>query len=178
MSSVCANFVIVTAHTLQVLVIVNPFPSFRQPAEAAYGDGSPPDRRVLGSRPRGACTESFVTCGISTSIDDTEDHLILAHLRDKGEVEVLDEVNEMVDNESVVNLFCAEVPMLAEELQEEEEDDVAEEEAEAAAAEEEGGGPAEGGEAGECSNDDDDWWRPGRYDGEGCDQWDAGDDED
>ncbi|CAI7877137.1 unnamed protein product [Closterium sp. NIES-53] len=116
--------------------------------------------------------KAFVTCGISTSIDDTEDHLILAHMRDKGEVEVLDDVNEMVDDETIVNPFYAEVPMPAEELQVEEEDDAAEAEAE----DEEGVGPADGEEAGECS-DDDDWWRPGRFDGEEVEEWHAGDDD-
>ncbi|CAI7902339.1 unnamed protein product [Closterium sp. NIES-54] len=41
--------------------------------------------------------KAFVTCGISTSIDGTEDHLILAHMRDKGEVDVLDNVNGQRD---------------------------------------------------------------------------------
>ncbi|CAI7887372.1 unnamed protein product [Closterium sp. NIES-54] len=116
--------------------------------------------------------KAFVTCGISTSIDGTEDHLILAHMRDKGEVEVLDDVNEMVDDETVINPFYAEVPMPAEELQVEEEDDAAEAEAE----DEEGVGPADGEEAGECS-DDDDWWRPGHFDGEEVEEWHAGDDD-
>ncbi|CAI7809300.1 unnamed protein product [Closterium sp. NIES-53] len=118
--------------------------------------------------------KAFVTCGISTSIDGTEDHLILAHMRDKGEVEVLDDVNEMVDDETVVNPFYAKVPMPAEEVQVEEEDDAAE--AEAEAEDEDGVGPADGEEAGECS-DDDDWWRPGRFDGEEDEEWHAGDDD-
>ncbi|CAI5515258.1 unnamed protein product [Closterium sp. Naga37s-1] len=118
--------------------------------------------------------KAIVTCGISTSINGTEDHLILAHMRDKGEVEVLDDVNEMVDDETVVNPFYAEVPMPAEELQVEEEDDAAE--AEAEAEDEEGVGPADGEEAGECS-DDDDWWRQGRFDGEEVEEWHAGDDD-
>ncbi|CAI7905921.1 unnamed protein product [Closterium sp. NIES-54] len=117
----------------------------------------------------------FVTCGISTSLDGSEDHLILAHMRDKGEVEVLDDVNDLVDDELVVNPFYAEVPMPAEELQAAaEEADAAEEDAEAAAAEEEGGVLEEGGEAEEPS--DDEWWRLGRFDGEDCEEWHAGDD--
>ncbi|CAI7783312.1 unnamed protein product [Closterium sp. NIES-54] len=109
--------------------------------------------------------KAFVTCGISTPIDGSEDHLILAHMRDKGEVEVLDDVNDLVDDELVVNPFYAEVPMPAEVLQAAaEEADAAEEDAEAAAAEEEGGVLEEGGEAEEPS--DDEWWRPGRFDGE------------
>ncbi|CAI5536296.1 unnamed protein product [Closterium sp. Naga37s-1] len=86
-------------------------------------------------------------------------------MRDKGEVEVLDDVNDLVDDELVVNPFYAEVPMPAEVLQAAaEEADAAEEDAEAAAAEEEGGVLEEGGEAEEPS--DDEWWRPGRFDGE------------
>ncbi|CAI7780189.1 unnamed protein product [Closterium sp. NIES-54] len=119
--------------------------------------------------------KAFVTCGISTPIDGSEDHLILAHMRDKGEVEVLYDVNDLVDDELVVNPFYAEVPMPAEELQAAaEEADAAEEDAEAAAAEEEGGVLEEGGEAEEPS--DDEWWRPGRFDGEDCEEWHAGDD--
>ncbi|CAI5946239.1 unnamed protein product [Closterium sp. NIES-65] len=52
-----------------------------------------------------------------------------------------------------------------------EEDDATEEAAEAV--EEEWNAPEEGGEAGECNDDDDDWWRPGRYDGEECEEWNA-----
>ncbi|CAI7746357.1 unnamed protein product [Closterium sp. NIES-54] len=119
--------------------------------------------------------KAFVTCGISTPIDGSEDHLILAHMRDKGEVEVLDDVNDLFDDELVVNPFYAEVPMSAEVLRAAaEEADVAEEDAEAAAAEEEGGVLEEGGEAEEPS--DDEWWRPGRFDGEDCEEWHAGDD--
>ncbi|CAI6003931.1 unnamed protein product [Closterium sp. NIES-64] len=92
-----------------------------------------------------------------------------------GEVEVLDDVNDLVDDELVVNPFYVEVPMPAEELQAAaEEADAAEEDAEAAAAEEEGGVLEEGGEAEEPS--DVEWWRPGRFDGEDCEEWHAGDD--
>ncbi|CAI5506841.1 unnamed protein product [Closterium sp. Naga37s-1] len=72
-----------------------------------------------------------------------------------GEVEVLDDVNDLVDDELVVNPFYAEVPMPAEVLQAAaEEADAAEEDAEAAAAEEEGGVLEEGGEAEEPSDDE------------------------
>ncbi|CAI5952360.1 unnamed protein product [Closterium sp. NIES-65] len=92
--------------------------------------------------------------------------------QDKGEVEVLDDVNDLVDDEVVVNPFYAEAPVPPKELQAAEEDDAAEEAAEAV--EEEWNAPEEGGEAGECNDDDDDWWRPGRYDGEECEEWNAG----
>ncbi|CAI6012030.1 unnamed protein product [Closterium sp. NIES-65] len=88
---------------------------------------------------------------------------------------VLDDVNDLVDDELVVSPFYVEVPMPAEELQAAaEEADAAEEDAEAAAAKEEGGVLEEGGEAEEPS--DDEWWRPGRFDGEDCEEWHAGDD--
>ncbi|CAI5483159.1 unnamed protein product [Closterium sp. Yama58-4] len=74
-----------------------------------------------------------------------------------------------------INLTTKAVPMPAEELQAAaHEDDAAEEDAEAAAAEEEGVVLEEGGEAEEPT--DDEWWRPGRYDGEECEEWHAGDD--
>ncbi|CAI5987381.1 unnamed protein product [Closterium sp. NIES-64] len=92
-----------------------------------------------------------------------------------SEVDVLDDVNDLVDDETVVNRFYAEVPMPAEELQAAaHEEDATEEDAEAAAEEEEGVALEEGGEAEEPS--DDEWWRPGCYDGEECDEWHAGDD--
>ncbi|CAI7890255.1 unnamed protein product [Closterium sp. NIES-53] len=70
--------------------------------------------------------KAFVTCGISAKIDGTEDHLILAHMRYKCEVEVVDDVNDLVDDELVVNPFYAEAPVPPEELQAAEEDDAAE----------------------------------------------------
>ncbi|CAI7910918.1 unnamed protein product [Closterium sp. NIES-54] len=87
--------------------------------------------------------------------ESIEDHLILAHMRDNCEVEVLDDVNDRVDDELVINPFYAEVPMPAEELHAAaEEADAAEEDVEAAAAEEAGGVLEEGGEAEEPSDDE------------------------
>ncbi|CAI5935532.1 unnamed protein product [Closterium sp. NIES-65] len=87
----------------------------------------------------------------------------------------------LIDDELVVNPFYAEAPVPAEELQPAEEDVAAEEEeaAEAAAAaEEEWNTPEEGEEAGVFNDEDDEWWRAGRYGGEECEEWVAGDDED
>ncbi|CAI5986427.1 unnamed protein product [Closterium sp. NIES-65] len=88
----------------------------------------------------------------------------------------------LVDDELVVNPFYAEAPVPAEELQPAGEDVAAEEEeaAEAAAAaeEEEWNTPEEGEEAGVFNDEDDEWWRADRYDGEECEEWVAGDDED
>ncbi|CAI5507572.1 unnamed protein product [Closterium sp. Naga37s-1] len=86
----------------------------------------------------------------------------------------------LIDDELVVNPFYAEAPVPSEELQPAEEDVAAEEEAEAAAAaeEEEWNTPEEGEEAGVYNEDDEEWWRAGCYDGEECEEWVAGDDED
>ncbi|CAI5961649.1 unnamed protein product [Closterium sp. NIES-64] len=90
-------------------------------------------------------------------------------------ITVLDDVNDLVDDDLVVNPLYDEVPMPAEELQAAaQEDDAAEEDVEVAAAEEEGVMLKEGEEVEEPS--DDEWWRPGRYDGEECEEWQAGDD--
>ncbi|CAI5948282.1 unnamed protein product [Closterium sp. NIES-64] len=51
-------------------------------------------------------------------------------------------------------------------------------EAAAAAEEEEWNTPEEGEEAGVFNDEDDEWWRADRYDGEECEEWVAGDDED
>ncbi|CAI7804325.1 unnamed protein product [Closterium sp. NIES-54] len=40
---------------------------------------------------------AFLTCAISNAEDGREDHMILAHLRDKAEVEVLEDVMEELD---------------------------------------------------------------------------------
>ncbi|CAI5947090.1 unnamed protein product [Closterium sp. NIES-65] len=76
--------------------------------------------------------------------------------------------------EEGINLTTKAVPMPVEELQAAaQEDDATEEDVEAAVAKEEGVMLDEGGEAEEPN--DDEWWRPGRYDGEECDEWHAGD---
>ncbi|CAI5482025.1 unnamed protein product [Closterium sp. Yama58-4] len=49
--------------------------------------------------------KTFITCGISTTVNGSEDHLILAHLRDKAEVEVLEDVCEEELEELVPNPF-------------------------------------------------------------------------
>ncbi|CAI7930796.1 unnamed protein product [Closterium sp. NIES-54] len=50
---------------------------------------------------------SFLTTGISNAIDGKEDHLILAHMRDGGEVEVADDVHTAPEVEEWVNPLFA-----------------------------------------------------------------------
>ncbi|CAI5477638.1 unnamed protein product [Closterium sp. Yama58-4] len=84
---------------------------------------------------------------------------------DKGEVELLEDVNELVDDEVVVNPYYAEARVTAEVLQAD--DDAME-------VEEEGYGAGEGGDAEEWSEAGFDWWLP---DGEEVEEWHAGDDD-
>ncbi|CAI7901927.1 unnamed protein product [Closterium sp. NIES-54] len=49
--------------------------------------------------------KAFLTCGISNAEDGSLDHLILAHMRDSGKVEVLEDVMEEEQDELVPNPF-------------------------------------------------------------------------
>ncbi|CAI7807352.1 unnamed protein product [Closterium sp. NIES-53] len=49
--------------------------------------------------------KAFLTCGISNAEDGSQDHLILAHMWDSGEVEVLEDVTEEEQDELVPNPF-------------------------------------------------------------------------
>ncbi|CAI7766289.1 unnamed protein product [Closterium sp. NIES-54] len=55
--------------------------------------------------PEELVVKAFVTCGISVAVDGSEDGLIMAHLRDNAEVEVLDDVNDAVEGETILNPF-------------------------------------------------------------------------
>ncbi|CAI7888079.1 unnamed protein product [Closterium sp. NIES-53] len=48
---------------------------------------------------------AFLTCSISNAEDRSQDHLILAHMRDSDEVEVLEDVMEEEQDELVPNPF-------------------------------------------------------------------------
>ncbi|CAI5506263.1 unnamed protein product [Closterium sp. Naga37s-1] len=118
--------------------------------------------------------KSFLTCGISNLEDGSEDHLILAHLRDKAEIEVLEDVQDEEMDEPVPNPFYPDpaVPPADSYVEAEEEAvmmaeaDAATEEAaaadsssdeeEAAAADSSSEGNVE--EEAEWSDDADDWW--------------------
>ncbi|CAI7783876.1 unnamed protein product [Closterium sp. NIES-53] len=137
--------------------------------------------------------KSFLTCGISSAEDESEDHLILAHMWDKAEVEVLEDVLEKEEDGAHPNPFyedpshAPEPPATKDDEAEDEEEGLAGEEDVVDAAAEEGDGMApdeEGGEADaemggvdEWSEDGDDWWATGRYEGEEVEGWVAGEDD-
>ncbi|CAI7891540.1 unnamed protein product [Closterium sp. NIES-53] len=130
--------------------------------------------------PKELIRKSFVTCGISTKLDGSEDHLVLAHLRDKGEVEVLEDVNEMVEDEVIPNPYFEEARVPAEVLQADDDAMHVEQDEEDADAEDgdgEGYGAGEDGDADEWSEAGSDWWLPDRFDGEEVEEWNAGDEE-
>ncbi|CAI5983226.1 unnamed protein product [Closterium sp. NIES-64] len=125
--------------------------------------------------------------------DGSEDHLILAHLRDKAEVEVLEDVLDEGEDGMNPNPFYEDPSHAPEpaatkddEAEDEEEGlageedvvDAAAEEGDVMAPEEEGDeADAEMGGADEWSEDGDDWWAAGRYEGEEVEEWVAGEDE-
>ncbi|CAI7932730.1 unnamed protein product [Closterium sp. NIES-54] len=110
--------------------------------------------------------KSFLTCGISNAEDESEDHLILAHLRDKAEVEVLEEEeggahpNPFYKDPS----HTPEPPATKDDEAEDEEEGLAGEEDVVDAAAEEGDGMApdeEGGEADAEMGGADEWSKDG-----------------
>ncbi|CAI5489043.1 unnamed protein product [Closterium sp. Naga37s-1] len=124
--------------------------------------------------------------------DESEDHLIIAHLRDKAEVEVLENVLEEEDDEHPNPFYedpshAPEPPATKDDEAEDEEEGLAGDEDVVGAAAEEGDGmdpDEEGGEADaemggadEWSEDGDDWWAAGRYEGEEVEEWVAGEDD-
>ncbi|CAI7863320.1 unnamed protein product [Closterium sp. NIES-53] len=137
--------------------------------------------------------KAFLTCGISSAEDGSEDHLILAHLRDKAEVEVLEDVLDEGEDGVNPNPFYEDPSHAPEpaatkddEAEDEEEGlageedvvDAAADEGDVMAPEEEGDeADAEMGGADEWSEDGDDWWAAGRYEGEEVEEWVAGEDE-
>ncbi|CAI5486494.1 unnamed protein product [Closterium sp. Naga37s-1] len=137
--------------------------------------------------------KAFLTCSISSAEDGSEDHLILAHLRDKAELEVLEDVLDEGEEGVNPNPFYEDPSHAPEpaatkddEAEDEEEGlageedvvDAAAEEGDVMAPEEEGDeADAEMGGADEWSEDGDDWWAAGRYEGEEVEEWVAGEDE-
>ncbi|CAI5511036.1 unnamed protein product [Closterium sp. Naga37s-1] len=97
-----------------------------------------------------------------------------------GEVEVLEDVNEMVEDEVIPNPYFEEARVPAEVLQADvdamhvEQD---EEDADAEDGDGEGYGAGEDGDADEWSEAGSDWWLPDRFDGEEVEEWNAGDEE-
>ncbi|CAI7902245.1 unnamed protein product [Closterium sp. NIES-54] len=118
--------------------------------------------------------KAFLTCGISNAEDGSENHLILAHLRDKAEVEVLEDVQEEEMEELIPNPFYPDLAVAPADSYVDAED------LEAAADASTGDEDDDEGHVGdedEWSDDGDDWWAPGRYEGEEVEEWVAGEED-
>ncbi|CAI7898954.1 unnamed protein product [Closterium sp. NIES-54] len=97
--------------------------------------------------------KAFLTCGISNAEDGSQDHLILVHMRDSGEVEMEEEA------------------VLAAEAEE------ADEEAVPAKSDWSESDDGNANEADEWSDEGDEWWAPSRYEGAEVEEWVAGDED-
>ncbi|CAI5532508.1 unnamed protein product [Closterium sp. Naga37s-1] len=113
------------------------------------------------------------------------DHLILAHMRDSGEVEVLEDVMEEEQDELVPNPFylapVVTPPDVTVKMEEEAvlaaEAEEADEEAVPAKSDSSESDDGNASEADEWSDDGDEWWAPGRYEGAEVEEWVAGDED-
>ncbi|CAI5506962.1 unnamed protein product [Closterium sp. Naga37s-1] len=113
------------------------------------------------------------------------DHLILAHMRDSGEVEVLEDVMEEEQDELVPNPFypapVVTPPDVTVEMEEEAvlaaEAEEVDEEAVPAKSDSSNSEDGNASEADEWSDDGDEWWAPGRYEGADVEEWVAGDED-
>ncbi|CAI7736912.1 unnamed protein product [Closterium sp. NIES-54] len=129
--------------------------------------------------------KAFLTCGISNEEDRSQDHLILAHMRDSGEVEVLEDVMEEEQDELVPNPFypapVVTPPDVTVEMEEEAvlaaEAEEADEEAVTAKSDSSDSDDGNAREADEWSDEGDEWWVPGRYEGAEVEEWVAGDED-
>ncbi|CAI5534238.1 unnamed protein product [Closterium sp. Naga37s-1] len=114
--------------------------------------------------------------------DRSQDHLILAHMRDSGEVEVLEDVMEEEQDELVPNPFypapVVTPPDVTVEMEEEavlaDEAEEADEEAVPAKSDSSESHDGNANEADEWSDEGDEWWAPGRYEGAEVEEWVAG----
>ncbi|CAI5501124.1 unnamed protein product [Closterium sp. Naga37s-1] len=128
-----------------------------------------------------ACRRRLVGAGQ----DGSQDHLILAHMRDSGEVEVLEDVMEEEQDELVPNPFypapVVTPPDVTVEMEEEAvlaaEAEEADEEAVPAKSDSSESDDGNSSEADEWSDDGDEWWAPGRYEGAEVEEWVAGDED-
>ncbi|CAI7839745.1 unnamed protein product [Closterium sp. NIES-54] len=117
--------------------------------------------------------KAFFTCGISNEEDESQDHLILAHMRDFGEVEVLEDVMEEEQDELVHNPFYPALvvtpPDVTIEMEEEAvlaaEVEEADEEAVHAKSDSSESDDGNAGRADDWSDEGDEWWALGRYEG-------------
>ncbi|CAI7863073.1 unnamed protein product [Closterium sp. NIES-53] len=117
--------------------------------------------------------KAFLTCGISNEEDESQDHLILAHMRDSGEVEVMEDVMEEEQDELVHNPFypapVVTPPDVTVEMEEEAvlaaEVEEADEEAVPAKSDSSESDDGNAGRADDWSDEGDEWWALGRYEG-------------
>ncbi|CAI7847481.1 unnamed protein product [Closterium sp. NIES-54] len=129
--------------------------------------------------------KAFLTCGISNEEDGSQEHLILTHMRDSGEVEVLEDVMEEEHDELVPNPFypapVVTPPDVTIEMEEEAvlaaEAKEADEEAIPAKSDSSESDDGNASEADEWSDEGDEWWEPGRYEGAEVEDWVAGDED-
>ncbi|CAI7931717.1 unnamed protein product [Closterium sp. NIES-54] len=127
--------------------------------------------------------KAFLTCGISNAEDGSQNHLILVHMRDSGEVEVQEDVMEEEQDELIPNPFypahVVTPPNVTVEMEEEAvlaaEAEEANEEAVPAKSDSSESDDGNTNKADESSNKGDEWWAPGRYEGAEVEEWVAGD---
>ncbi|CAI7848555.1 unnamed protein product [Closterium sp. NIES-54] len=129
--------------------------------------------------------KAFLTCGISNAEDGSHDNLILVHLRDSGEVEVLEDMMEEEQDELVPNPFypapVVTPPDVTVEMEEEAvlaaEAEEADEEAVPAKSDSSESDDGNASKADEWSDEGDEWWAPGCYEGAEVEEWVVGDEE-
>ncbi|CAI7745588.1 unnamed protein product [Closterium sp. NIES-53] len=135
--------------------------------------------------PEAMVRKAFLTCGISNAEDGSQDNMILAHMWDSDEVEVLEDVMEEEQDELVPNLFypapVVTPPDVTVEMEEEAvlaaEAEEADEEAVPTKSDSSKSDNGNANEADEWSNEGDEWWAPGRYEGAEVEEWVAGDED-
>ncbi|CAI7778967.1 unnamed protein product [Closterium sp. NIES-53] len=129
--------------------------------------------------------KAFLTCDISNAEDKSQDNLILTHMRDSGEVEVLEDVMEEEQDELVPNPFypapVVTPPNVIVEMEEEAvlaaEAEEGDEEAVPAKSDSSESDDGNANEGDEWSDEGDEWWAPGRNEGAAVEEWVAGDED-
>ncbi|CAI7912422.1 unnamed protein product [Closterium sp. NIES-54] len=181
--------------------ILTPYRGLREGAPHRYagGDGErledatkPPAELILkwiaeswADVPEKMVRKAFLTCGISNKEDGSHDHLILGHMWDFGEVEVLEDVMEEEQDEMVPNPFypapVVTLPDVTIEMEVEAvlaaEAEEVDEEAVPAKSDSSESDDGIAREADEWSDEGDEWWVPGCYEGAEVKECVAGDED-
>ncbi|CAI5990226.1 unnamed protein product [Closterium sp. NIES-65] len=145
------------------------------------------------SVPEELVRKAFLTCNISNALNGDQDHLILAHLRDKVDIDVLEDVQEEEEDVTHPNPFYEDPeevaarasPQTAAEqevhadrsLTNEEDNTDKEDNDDDDMADQYYVDEADEGAEGADSDLEDEWWAPGRYEGEEVEEWVAGADD-